>query len=248
MLVMNPRWLELSERLFPAGKYADPGRLEAVVSVGDPFTPADLASFRACEPATAVAMTELLADRRHRHLVKLLVFASECVPEPLLRPLLLAGVHTRNPSFNKHFVFPCVLVHGRRRVVAELIDIAAGGGNAEKAGVGGALYWAVPRAHAYWPHHAGWKPYDGPPDESVADLLAAFSVWAVRELLGNDDLDVRRALVHHVAAVRAEEPALARAAIAMVRAHPDRYLRERLAYDLGESTLIPCKPAPTATE
>ncbi len=61
---------------------------------------------------------------------------------------LLAGVHTRNPSFNKHFVFPCVLIHGRRRVVAELIDIAVRGGDAEKAGVGGALYWAVPRAHA----------------------------------------------------------------------------------------------------
>lgn len=248
MLVMDPRWPQLSEQLFPVARFGDPERLEAVVSVGSPFTPDDLTTFRACVPATERAMTELLAHRRHRHLVKLLVFASECVPEPLLRPLLLAGVHTRNPSFNKHFVFPCVLVHGRRRVVAELIDIAARGGDAEKAGVGGALYWAVPRAHAYWPHHRGWEPYEGPPDEPVADMLAAFSVWAVRELLRNEDLDVRRALVRHIAAVRADEPELAQAAIAVVRAHPDQYLRERLAYDLGESTLIPCKPHPTATE
>ena len=85
-------------------------------------------------------------------------------------------------------------------------------------------------------------------DEPVADLLAAFSVWAVHELLRNDDLDVRRALVHHIVAVRADHSELAQAAIAVVRAHPDKYLRERLAYDLGESNLIPCKPHPTATE
>jgi len=48
-------------------------------------------------------------------------------------------------------------------------------------------------------------------------------------------------------AVRADHPELAQAAIAVVRAHPDPYLRERLAYDLGESPLIPCKPHPTAT-
>lgn len=59
---------------------------------------------------------------------------------------------------------------------------------------------------------------------------------------------MRRALVHHIAAVRADDPELAQAAIAVVRAHPDRYLRERLAHDLGESTVIPCKPHPTARE
>lgn len=245
---MNPRWLELSAQLFPVAEYDDPEDLEAVIGVEVPFAPGDLASFRACDASTERDLTELLAHRRHRHMVKLLVFASECVPEPLLRPLLLAGVHTRNPSYNKHFVFPCVLVHGRRRVVAELVDIAARGGDTEKAGVGGALYWAVPRAHAYWPHHRRWQPYEGPPDEPVADLLAGFSVWAVRELLGNEDLDVRRALVHHIIAVRDDHPALAQAALAVVRAHPDAYLRERLAYDLGESRLIPCKPHPTATD
>jgi hypothetical protein len=46
MLVMNPRWLELSEQLFPVAEYGDPEELEAVVSVGDPFTPGDLSTFR----------------------------------------------------------------------------------------------------------------------------------------------------------------------------------------------------------
>ncbi len=39
-------------------------------------------------------------------------------------------------------------------------------------------------------------------------------------------------------------PELAQAAIAVVRAHPDPYLRERLAYDLGESPLIPVQAPP----
>ena len=56
---MNPRWLELSEKLFPVAEYRDPEKLEAVVGVSNEFTPGDLSTFRAFDRATELDMKKL---------------------------------------------------------------------------------------------------------------------------------------------------------------------------------------------
>jgi hypothetical protein len=70
-------------------------------------------------------LTTLLADARYRHAVNSLVIAARCVPEPLLRPMLVAAAQTLKPSAGSDFVVACTVTFGRRRVVTTLVDIAA---------------------------------------------------------------------------------------------------------------------------
>ncbi len=71
----------------------------------------------------------------------------------------------------------------------------------------------------------------------------AFEDWALREFIDNDDVDVRRAVLRHVVAAGKREPELSSRAIAIARTHPDAYIRQRIASDLGESHLLPCLPS-----
>ncbi len=59
---------------------------------------------------------------------------------------------------------------------------------------------------------------------------------------GHLDNDVRRSLVHHVASKRVRDTEVGRTAIEIARKHPDEYIRDPLASDLGESPLIPRLP------
>lgn len=188
-------------------------------------------------------LTKLLAHPLHRHLVKLLVFAAREVPAPLVRPLLEAAADTVNPSFNKHFVAPCCIVYGRRRVVAELVDIANQGNGARITGATNALYWgAIPREGHQWPDERGYVPYVGEPDEPVEDLIEEFDTWAASQFLEVDSLDLQRSLVSRITAAHLRETDLGQKAIVAAREHHDSYIRDRVCYDLGESKLIPCLP------
>jgi hypothetical protein len=208
--------------------------------------PRDLAELRRCAPPAATALTALLADARLRHAVKCLVIGARCVPEPLMRPMLVAAAQTLNPSANSHFVIPCGLTFGRRRVVTTLLDIAVTESDSLKVGAVNALYWAwAPREMLFWPcTNAPAAP--GPPDDPIEDLRATFLAWAVREFIENGTLDVRRALVSYIVSAGAQEPVLTERAMAIARAHEDKYIRQRIASDAGESRLVPCMPSRAA--
>ena len=160
--------------------------------------------------------------------------------------MLAAGVSTDSPSFNKHFIWPCTIVFGRRRVMNELLRIFENGSDRQKYGVAGAVYWcSMPREHTYWPHHHTHPVPKPPPDEPVDDLHEAFARAATEEFIRNPALDVQRALIPYIPRVRTSAPELFERALQAARAFSDEYVRSRLAYDLGDSTLIPCKPHPT---
>ena len=240
------RWTAIGDRVLApvvARLGTDSRLLEFVTPQVDGIVDAgDLADVCRCAPPTAAALSALLADARYRHVVKGLVIAARSVPEPLLRPMLVAAARTLNPSCNQDFVFPCTLTFGRRRVVTTLLDIALTGSNSLKAGAVNALYWAwAPRQVLRW-RPADPAPAPGPPDEPVEDLRQAFLTWAVREFIENTDVDVRRVLVPHVVSARDREPVLAERAVAIAKNHTDAYIRQRVASDLGESQLIPCLP------
>lgn len=239
------RWIELAEKAFPSAKFGpEPHRAEAWVGPIDGlFTNDDLDAFRSCTAEAAVEFVALLEHPLHRHLVKLLVFATRHVPEWLVDPMLLAAARTVDPSFNKHFVVPCVLLFGRRRVVGALDEIARTGSDPLKVGAANAIYWgSIGREELRWPDDRGHHPYEGPLDDPVHDLLERFKDWALGEFVENECLDVRRALVHYVSSSRLRATEIGRAAIEIARNHPDSFIRERLQYDSGESSSIPCMP------
>lgn len=232
------RWTTLAERLLApaiARFGSDALVLECVeLPAAGVVEATDLEELCRCTRATTQTLTKLLDDPRQRHAVHSLIVAARCVPDPLLRPMLLAAAQTLNPSTNRKFVEPCTLAFGRRRVVTTLIGIAANEPGGVKAGAVNALYWAwQARESLSWPGaEATLAPF--PPDEPVEDLYARFVAWAVREFMVNGDLDVRRALVSTLIPARRYEPELAARAIATARADSDPYVRQRIAADLGE--------------
>ncbi|MDO9022286.1 MAG: hypothetical protein Q8S73_31505 [Deltaproteobacteria bacterium] len=173
--------------------------------------------------------------------MKLLIFATKTVPEPLFEDTVRAGVLTSNVSFNKHFIFPCAILYGRRRVAESLLGIFMHGTDREKCGTSGAVYWcSIPRQEMYWPHDGGRE--RGSADGSIDDLLQLFEDAALEEFLHNPALDVRRALVPWVVSAARRTPELGARAIAIAQEHVDEYIRQRVLCDLGESELIPCLP------
>lgn len=250
------RWTDLAERaLAPvlARNGSDVLRLELVLPPLEGVVAAhDLAEFRACAPSTATALTALLADPRYRHFVKSVVDATRCVPEPLVRPMLVAAASTLNPSTNQDFVLPCIETAGRRLVVTTLVEIAMTGSDWLKAGATNALYWAwMPGYGLGWSFDVGAADDGTWPSslltEPVEDVRMAFEDWALREFIDNVDVDVRRSLLRHIVAAGRREPVLFAQAVAIARTHADTYIRQRLATELGESRLLPClreRPAP----
>ncbi len=242
---MHP-WLTFSKRFLADHRLDTVASVECRVGPLEGLVPVTaLDAFRACGPEDAQELRGLLRDPRHRLLVKLLILATETVPEPLFEDAVHAGVMTDNPSFNKHFIFPCAIVCGRRRVVRSLLDVFARGTDREKYGVAGTLDWcSIPREHMYWPHRAGGAPRPTQ-DDPIDDLIQTFEDCALVEFVENPALDVRRALVSALPGAARRAPALGAQAITIAREHPDEYVRQRVLCDLGEGTLLPCKPLPT---
>jgi hypothetical protein len=97
-------WQKLADDFlasYPPGPYHDQ-LLEALVgSLPRELTEEELASFRRCDRVDPRELARLLADKRGRHVVKMIVFAARCVPEGLLEPMIRAGVYTIDPSYKK---------------------------------------------------------------------------------------------------------------------------------------------------
>lgn len=237
-----PPWLTFSERFLDAHHLGSVASAECRVGPLEGIAPGEaLEAFMACGPTDAHELRGLLRHPRHRLLVKLLILATKTVPEPLFEDTVRAGALTNNPSFNKHFIFPCAISHGRRRVAECLLEVFEHGTDRERRGAAGAMYWcSVPREHMYWPHEGGRERPS--PDEPIDDLIQLFEDAALQEFLHNPALDVCRALVSWLPNAARRAPALGARAIAAAREHPDEYIRQRVLCDLGESDLIPCKP------
>ncbi len=241
---MQP-WQTISDRLLAKHQIVSASSAECRVGpVEDVAHPAALEAFGACADDDLTELIRLSRDPLRRLALKLFIFATKTAPEPLFDHVVSAAIMTKNPSFNKHFVFPLAIIFGRRRVFERLLSIFTSGSDLEKCGVSSAVYWcSVPREHMYWPHETGRGAGAPPPDAPVHDLHERFEDLALREFLNNPALDVRRSLVHLVTHAAKRVPRLGAQAIDIARAHSDEYIRSRIVYDLGERKLMPCKPA-----
>lgn len=161
------------------------------------------------------------------------------LPDPFFGALLCAAVHHQDPSAVRQFVEPAVAAFGRRHVQRALIDHLRTGADAERAGAARAWYWAQPALH-YGVREAM---EGGPPTpesraeyDAVADLAAEWQEVALREFVGNDDLDVRRSLLPGLRLDSRAQPAELRSlvdeAVRIARGHPDPRLRHRVEHQV----------------
>lgn len=174
------------------------------------------------------------------------------LPESLLLPLLTAAITERNPSRNRAFIEPLVTAFGNRRVMHRLLDLVEHGTNAEKAGAINALYWASVRLEriALLPSDAqhSTTAESQAAYAAVADLNQRRKALFVQEFVANPDLQVRRNLIAWLdfdpAAYPSAVQSLVQTALIIAQNHPDAYIRQRAAVNLGQTTSFP--PLPTA--
>ncbi|MGA5817265.1 hypothetical protein ACPC54_05305 [Kitasatospora sp. NPDC094028] len=147
--------------------------------------------------------------------------------------LVRAAVLDPNPSFNRQFVEPALNAFGYGRVRAALLDRLRTGSDREKAGAARAWYWTaleqdLPGVTSV---HGQLAAEDG------AVLVREWDEAALREFVANEDLDVRRCLLPGLRLRASAHPAelhgLVETAVAIARAHPDEYLRQRVEHQVG---------------
>ncbi|MBO1416647.1 hypothetical protein J0670_18795 [Streptomyces sp. FH025] len=143
------------------------------------------------------------------------------MPEEYFEALLEAAVHDPNPSFNRRFVEPALIAFGQRRVRLALLGHLRTGTDPERAGAARAWYWTA-------------LSVDGGPNAAADEGAIVRNAWneaALREFVGNEDLDVRRCILPGLPLVpRAYPPelhGLVETAVAIARSHPDEYIRHR---------------------
>ena len=228
-------WKELAQRFLKdeAEQGRQGRRLEARIGTLDFLSEENLAEFRECSPETLEELSHLLEDIETRQFVKLVTFTAEEVPKPLFAPLLLAAARTRNPTFNKHFVAPCMLCFGRRPVMKELIRIyTTSPSKAEKAGAVQALYWgSMGKGALPWPHK-GYRTITREPDEPVDDIRADFQASVLSDFLTETDVEIRKSLITNLPKRTEQNAELFDRVVAVARASENDYIRSRLRVEL----------------
>ncbi|MDT7840513.1 hypothetical protein [Streptomyces justiciae] len=177
-------------------------------------------------------------EHEARSIVRRTLRAAGVPPEGLFEQLVRTGVYDPNPSFNRQFIEPAVLLYGRRRVKAALIDVLRTGSDAERAGAARAWYWTGVSVRCLDRENRVMTPESRAEVDSVADLGAEWQEAALREFVANEDLDVRRCLLPGLVLNARRRPAelhgLVAEAVRIARNHPDAYLRHRVEVQVGE--------------
>ncbi|MBE8476397.1 hypothetical protein IQ210_36175 [Streptomyces sp. 3R004] len=177
-------------------------------------------------------------EHEARSIVRRTLRAADVPPEGLFEQLVRTGVYDPNPSFNRQFIEPAVLLYGRRRVKAALIDVLRTGSDAERAGAARAWYWTGVSVRYLDRENRVMTPESRAEVDSVADLGAEWQEAALREFVANEDLDVRRCLLPGLVLNARRRPAelhgLVAEAVRIARNHPDAYLRHRVEIQVGE--------------
>ena len=117
------------------------------------------------------------------HFIRVIVRHDNRMPDAFLAPLVRAAIYERDPSFNRHFVEPCLRCFGLRRTNDELLRYATAGSDFEKAGAANAFYWSL-RARLEG------KPVPGA--DALDGLSSRVRDWRLTEFVSNPDVSVRR--------------------------------------------------------
>ncbi len=164
-----------------------------------------------------------LRDERKKWPAAALLTLSPAHAKPLVRELISAALVELDPSYNRAFVRALRGATDWASAVDVLLELADRGGPLERGGVGRMAYWLQ---------------IDLPnPDEAS---LVRLRTWILEEFVRSSDVIVLRCLIgvldlavdHYPEPVRCSVPI----AIEKARNHPDEYVRQRLAIQLGEAS------------
>ncbi|MFG2304599.1 hypothetical protein [Actinacidiphila glaucinigra] len=152
--------------------------------------------------------------------------------------LLRAAVHDPDPSFNRQFVEPALNAFGYARVRKALLGYLRTGTDHERAGAARAWYWSalplrMPHVRAVDPGSVDRAGTDG-----ARAVVAEWNEAALREFVGNEQLEVRRCILPGLPLRKSAYPTelhgLVDTAVALARSHPDAYIRHRVEHQVGD--------------
>lgn len=190
--------------------------------------------------------TNALHDENRKDFVSFVFLGMEIpLPDALFAAMLFAALREQDPSFNGHYVKPCVRSFGHRRVNEFLLKIFEKGTDFEKEQTIKALYWAQTDWGFQGIPPAFKKEYAIP--ESVNYYEELMDVWKHRdylflqEFVKNSNLRIRQLLANWLVLDEDYYPDnlkhLVQEAIQIARNHGDSYIRERIEFQLREDRI-----------
>jgi hypothetical protein len=195
-------------------------------------------------------LTRALVHRQNKWFVAGLLDVAPSIAGTLFAPILNAAIDEVNPSLNRVFVEPCIRVFGSRRVIEYFLNMLERGTDCRKAGAANALYWCsgpllvqghISSFDAEQPTAESRSEPDG-----LADLWRRERTLLLRTFVSNPNVDVRRSVIGKLDLRKADydptDRPLVPKAIAIARAHPDPYIRHRVAVQLGECRIFRALP------
>ncbi|MFO0592026.1 MAG: hypothetical protein U0441_31050 [Polyangiaceae bacterium] len=164
-----------------------------------------------------------LADDSRKWVAAALLRLKPEAVSSLASDLLLAAMSEPNPSFNRAFVRPLRGAIDWQTAVDSLLRLAKATDPLARGGVARTSYWLRVEL--------------GPPDPTSARML---NTWILREFLQTSDAYAERSLIAAIVfdeqLIDDDARELLPQAVTKARAHPDEYVRHRLAINLKEST------------
>jgi hypothetical protein len=226
------------ERLFDEARHPHVRDLHAEGSAPcwhPPDEPVEAAAQLArSEPSARRWLLNALSDSQRKWFVAHVV-GTLGVPDEFFEPMIYTAVVEPNPSFNRHFVDPCVVARGTAAVRAALRGFVVSGSDREAAGAAQALYWS---------DKAGRLGSSHPPFLSEAERVEEQRTL-LTVFLQRDSLEARRSLLPELHLPKPPlDPsleALVDRVVALARSLDDEYIERRLAVQLGKSSLFPAR-------
>ena len=195
-------------------------------------------------------LTRALVDPQHKWFVVGFLEAAPSIADDLFAPILNAAVDEVNPSLNRLFIEPCIRAFGSCRVIEYFLGVLENGTDFQRPGAVNALYWCG--GPLVFPGDIPSLDAEHPTAESRAEADRFADLWSrertllLRTFVSNANVDVRRSVIGHLGLCEADydptDRPLVPRAIAIARAHPDQYIRHRVAVQLGESRIFKALP------
>jgi hypothetical protein len=177
------------------------------------------------------------------------------IPTYLVEPSLRAGVYERDPSFNKHFILPCMASVGYSSVNEALLEYVEHGTTYEKVGAINALYWASFRfKYRSEVTNWFWNPETNEPFwekltpkclaeyKATRDISHKMQYAFLNAFINDDDLHIRRSIIARLNINPEDYPAelhpLVSKALGIAVNHPDEYIQSRIQLKLGKERTI----------
>jgi hypothetical protein len=166
---------------------------------------------------------------------------SQSLADIFFVPVLDAAIDEVDPSYNRHFVEPCLRSFGPRRVNEYLLSVVESGTDFRKAGAVNALYWA--EALSFPDNTASFRvaratTESGALSDNLQDVWERKNRLLLETFVADSGVHLKRSIIKSLdlnprAYPESHRPLVAQA-IDLARRHDDEYIRRRVEIQLGD--------------